>query len=254
MAGISFTVRVRNEEKTLEKSIRSLFGLTIIHEINIFLHCCSDSSESIARKLALDNKNINIYTYDKKVSRAGYENLATDANSDHSFVKYSNYCFEKGKYPWKYKWDADFIASPALIDFLNSKTWDYENAYYVITYKMKNRSASEIYLSCATISYNKYLFWENICYKGSAQRYVLDTSIFMYHNSELDDVKSYWLEEPWYVSEDSDEARVVKQRVEQLTKDFGAEPIGMARALNPYSDPINIRILNNKPSYVNIDK
>ena len=56
--GISFMVRVRNEEKTVESSIRSHFDLTIPHEINIFLHCCTDDSETIARKLADENVNI----------------------------------------------------------------------------------------------------------------------------------------------------------------------------------------------------
>lgn len=252
MSGISFIVRVRNEEKTLEESVRSLFDLTIIHEINIILHCCTDGSEAVAKRLALENKNINIFIYNKKVSRAGYENLATDANSDHSFVKYSNYCFGTGKYPWKYKWDADFIASDGLIEFLNSKSWEYEDAYYLINYKFKNLTSSEIYLSCATISYNKYLFWETISYKNTAKRYVLNDSIFMYHKSELTNVKSYWLEEPWYISEESDEARIVQKRIEQLTQDFGAETVGMARAMNPECNSFNIKIIKNNPSYVNI--
>ena len=90
--GISFMVRIRNEEQTLEKSIRSLFKLTIPHEINLILHCCTDNSLSIAKQLASENKNIKIYTYDYSISRAGYENLATDINSHHSLVHYYNYC------------------------------------------------------------------------------------------------------------------------------------------------------------------
>jgi len=252
--GISFIVRVRNEEKTLESSIRSLFSLSIIHEIIIILHCCTDRSEEIARKLAEENANIKIYTYSTKVSRAGYETLATDKTSAHSFITYSNFCFDKGTMPWKFKWDADFIASPELINFLNSKDWVYENAVYYITYKMDTTMSAEIYLSCATICYIKYLFWESICYNANAKKYSLDDKYFIYHNSSLSDVKSYWIEEPWYITEDSEEARVVKQRIEQLTRDFGKEPIGMARALNAESGKINRDILNAKPSYVSFNE
>ena len=250
--GISFIVRVRNEEKTLESSIRSLFNLNIPHEINIILHCCTDSSESIARKLVEENENINVFIYDKKISRAGYETLATDSSSEHSIITYYNYCFETGKYAWKFKWDADFIASPELVDFLNSKEWNYEDAYYVINYKMKSLHAGENYLFCPFHKYNKYLFWEVNTYSHNVRRYVLDESIHIYHNSELDDVKSYWIEDPWYLVDDSDEARVVKERIEQLTRDFGKEPIGMARALNPECDVFCIKILNSNPSYINI--
>jgi len=247
--GISFIVRVRNEENILEESIRSLFNLTIPHEINIILHCCTDNSEKIAEELSKENKNINIFIYDKKISRAGYENLATDAESEHSIVKYYNLCFETGKYVWKFKWDADFIALEELIVFLNSKEWAYEEAYYIIDYTMKNRNAGEKYLFCPYIGYTKYILWELNKNNPNAKRYVLEKPL-IHHKSELDELKSYWTEEPWYL-EDSDEARVVKQRVEQLTQDFGKEPIGMARALNPECDSIYTRIYKSKPPYVN---
>lgn len=251
-SGISFIVRVRNEEKTLEESILSLFNLTIPHEINIILHCCTDNSENIARKLSKQNNNINIFIYDKKLSRAGYETLATDSTSDHSIVKYTNYCFSTGKYPWKFKWDADFTASHELIHFLNSKDWVQEDAYYVINYKMKTLTSGEMYLLSSNIYFKKYIWWENTCRNNYTVRYVLDSHICIYHNSELSDIKSYWLEDPWYLTEDSEEARVVKQRVEQLTLDFGKEPVGMARALNTVGDNIYRNIFNSKPSYVNL--
>jgi glycosyltransferase involved in cell wall biosynthesis len=251
--GISFMVRVRNEEKTLEASIRSLFFLTIPHEINIFLHRCTDNSENIVRKLAEENKNIRVFIYSNKVSRAGYETLATDSNSEHSLTTYYNYCFNQRTMFWSFKWDADFIASPPLVDFLNSKEWTEDNICYVITYKSPINSAAEIYLSCSGFGYSKYLFWETIVYKASAKIITLDDSIFINHVSVLSDIKSYWYEEPWYLTEDSEEAKIVKTRIEMLEKDYGKEPIGMARALNPESGPANIRILQDKPTYVNIN-
>jgi glycosyltransferase involved in cell wall biosynthesis len=249
--GISFIVRVKNEEKNLEECVRSLFALTIPHEINIILNCCTDGSEEIAKKLAEENKNINIFTYTKKLSRAGYELLATDVDSEHSFVYYSNFCFKTGTYPWSFRWDADFIASTELLNFLNSKDWIYEKAYYMITYKSTDISSSEIYLSCVTISYVKYMCWETICYLEGSTRIILDNDIFINHKSELSIVKPYWYDEPWYLTEDSDEARVVKKRIEQLTDDFGKEPIGMARAMNPDCDFIVRNIMDKKPPYIN---
>ena len=181
-SGISFIVRVRNEEKTLEESILSLFNLTIPHEINIILHCCTDNSENIARKLSKQNNNINIFIYDKKLSRAGYETLATDSTSAHSIVKYTNYCFSTGKYSWKFKWDADFTASHELIHFLNSKDWVQEDAYYVINYKMKTLTSGEMYLLSSNIYFKKYIWWENTCRNNYTVRYVLDSHICIHHH------------------------------------------------------------------------
>ena len=52
MEGISFIIKVRNEETTLEQCIRSLFPLTVPHEIIVILHCCTDRSKEIAETLA----------------------------------------------------------------------------------------------------------------------------------------------------------------------------------------------------------
>lgn len=119
VSGISFIVRIRDEEDVLYDSISSLKALTIPHEIILILHLCIDSSPQIAEKLANENPNIRVIFYNHEVSKAGYETLATDADSDHSFVKYSNWCFNLKKYPWVFKWDADFLSSEGLIKFLN---------------------------------------------------------------------------------------------------------------------------------------
>ena len=116
---------------------------------------------------------------------------------------------------------------------------------------MKSRVSAEIYLFCPFLHYTKHLFWEVNFYNASTN-YTLNDNCFIYHNSELDKIKTYWFDEPWYITEDSDEARVVKKRIEQLTQDFGKEPVGMARALNPECDNFCINITNIKPSYVNM--
>jgi len=245
-------VRIRNEEKTLEGSILSLFSLTIPYEINLILHRCTDKSQEIAHNLANANKNIKIYTYDKELSRPGYENLATDAESDHSFVKYSNYCLSKSTYAWTFRWDADFIASYQLIQLLNMSNWKEENSLFKI-YAINSTSKNcEAYLTSCLIGYSKYLFWEVSLYSVNHNIYSLDEHHYITHNSELTDIKSYWKEAPWYETEDSDEARQVKQRIQYLTEEFGKEPEGMARASNPVCDEKNINIMNANPSYVNM--
>lgn len=250
--GISFMVRIRNEEKTLEDSILSLFSLKIPHEINLILHRCTDKSEKIAFNLANVNTNIKVYTYDKELSRPGYENLATDAESDHSFVKYSNYCLSKSNYAWTFRWDADFIASYQLVQLLNMNTWNEQKTLYKIHAINSTSKNCEPYLTSCLTGYKKFLFWEVPVYTNNHTIHKLDEHHYITHNSEINDIKSYWKEAPWYETEDSEEAREVKQRIEYLTEEFGKEPEGMARASNPVCDEKNINIINANPSYINI--
>lgn len=250
--GISFMVRIRNEEKTLENSVLSLFSLTIPHEINLILHCCTDRSHEIANNLAKVNNNIKIYTYDKEISRAGYENLATDVNSEHSFVKYSNYCYSKSTYAWTFRWDADFIAPHNLIQLLNTSKWNEQNSLFKIHAINSTSKNCEAYLTSCIVGYTKYAFWEVALYNPNYTKHTIDEHIHIIHNSELSEIKSYWKDLPWYETEDSDEAREVKKRIELLTQEFGKEPEGMARASNPDCDQKYLNIINNNPSYVNI--
>ena len=118
--GISFIVRARNEEATLEACLRSLKGLTIPYEIVLVLHMTTDNSRQIAKRLVEEGMPICIFHYDEPLSRAGYENLATDMESQHSMRTFSKWSFEKAMCPWKFRWDADFIASPELIAKLNA--------------------------------------------------------------------------------------------------------------------------------------
>ena len=248
--GISFMCRARNEEETLEKSIRSLFNLTCPHEINIILHRCTDNSENIARNLAKENPNINVIIYNNHISRAGYETLATDENSENSIVTYYNYCLKQSKFPWSFKWDADFLASTGLIDYLNSKRWSKANHAYTIEYKSTQHASAEVYLFPSSAIYKKFIFWELL--RGYSGIMRLNSDQYLEHCSELSNIKSYWKEQPWYMVVDSEEARKVRSRVEQLTRDFGSEPPGMARALNPVCDNIYLKIKGSNPSYINL--
>ena len=74
------------------------------------------------------------------------------------------------------------------------------------------------------------------------------------HYSLLTDLKSYWQpsHRPWYETEESDEARIVRDRMRQLVRDFGDQPVGMARASNPVCDRYYLAIQKANPSYVRI--
>uniref|UniRef100_A0A6C0HS90 Glycosyltransferase 2-like domain-containing protein n=1 Tax=viral metagenome TaxID=1070528 RepID=A0A6C0HS90_9ZZZZ len=247
--GISFIVRIRDEESTLYDSINSLSLLTIPHEIILILHLCTDSSQEIAEKLVKENANVKLLFYDKDVSRAGYETLATDADSPNSFVTYINWSFSQGKYPWLFKWDADFIPSSTLIDFLNKNTWEKKNINYLITCKNNEMIGQEMYLLGTLNTYVKYIFWE-VPTMHSCEKIFLDRNIYIEHVSKLATMKKYWTRIPWFESENSEEATLVKNRINQLNNDFGIEPMGLARCCNKECDSFFLNIKNNPPNYV----
>lgn len=249
--GISFLVRVHNEERTLEKSIKSLTSLKIPHEIIIILHNCTDSSEEIAYRLQQSNSRIKIYKYNYKLSKAGYETLCTDANSVHSLSFYLNWCLSKCKLNWKFKWDADFIISDPLMDYLNNELNNLNNFKIRIAAINSTSKNCEFYLSDNLEKYIKYYFWELPMYKSETKSIKLPDNICIFHDSELSDMKPYWKQTPWFKEENSEEAKIVNARLEQLILQFGVEPDGMARASNPACDRFFINIKNSNPTFIN---
>jgi hypothetical protein len=251
-SGISFLLRCRNEEATLQRSLDSLKALTIEHEIIVVLHRCTDRSADIVASAADDNPNIKIYTYDTEISRAGYQTLATDYGSPHSIMTYYNWCRAKATKPWIFKWDADFVASPALITFLNNGSWSKRSTFrYIIHAKDETGNNYEPYLSCGLSGYGKFIFWEVPLYFPPIESTTLDSSIYIEHVSKLETVKSYWTAgKPWFETKESEEAATVRDRIARLTADFGPEPQGMARASNPACDPPYLRIKAANPAYV----
>jgi hypothetical protein len=250
--GISFLCRIRDEERTIEQSLQSIYNLNFPHEIVCILHRCSDRSEEIVRRISETKKNIKIYHYDDEISRPGYETLATDANSKHSYVEYMNWCLSKCSLPWVFKWDADFIASPTLFDFLNTETWSPKNITYRIAAKNTTHSNWETYLICNSLPFKKHVFWEVRLYPRSNELITLPEDVCIIHDSELTDVKTYWNNKPWYDIEETEEAYTVKERIQKLENEFGKEPLAMARASNPVCNKIYRQVIKNNPVYVNL--
>jgi len=248
--GISFIVRVHNEEKTLDQCIRSLFGITIPHEIIIILHRCTDRSAEVANTLASENPHIQIVYYNHAVSRAGYENLVTDKYSDHSLVYYSKWCIQHARFIWTFRWDADFIASNELINFINRNLWNQKGMSFRICARNKTSENCELYLSSSLETYTKYLFWEAPKFADNNIVNELDKSIYIDHNSELSDLKPYWNEKPWFYTEESTEAKKVRERYERVVKDFGPEKPGMARASNEECHSFFYSLVAKRPDYI----
>lgn len=229
--GISFMMRIRDEEATLEKSVRSLSELSIPHEIVIVLHCCTDRSKEIAEMLQGERPDtIKIFQYDNEISRAGYELLATDAESLHSFVQYSNWCLSKCTKPWIFKWDGDFIATPELISYLNAGDWTPRIERHYFAACNSTSANREPYLHGGLTKYTKFVFWE--VPNTNSTPVDIHTGVNLIHASELSSIKNYWYNEPWYTKEDTVEAQQVRDRIKTLTDLFGPEPPGFARGSN----------------------
>ena len=240
MEGISFIVRVRNEQATLEQSLRSLKPLTIPHEIIVILHMCTDGSEAIARRLQSEGLPIQIHKYGTPVSRAGFETLVTDASSFHSMVYYSKWCFSRtDTFAWKFRWDADFIAPPSLIEYLNHVSWGPMPRPMRIHFMTDpvNR-IGEYYLSTGPFVFKKFLFWEFYEIDGPRDEINAPEHVSIQHASTIEHKKSYWDEPSWFLTDDSSEARYVLDKYRKLTSICGAEVIGHARCANPVSADI----------------
>lgn len=253
MEGISFIVRIRDEEDTLEKSIRSLFSITISHEILLILHLCNDKSKEIADRLASENPNIKVIEYNTPISRAGYETLCTDKDSPHSIMTYYTWCYTQAKYAWKFKWDADFISTPELVQYINWCSWGYSSDSHELFLDAVSPEATntERYLVCANLKFEKYYFWEQISLQQPVKR--LWPGVNIIHDSTLSKKKKYWEYTPWFLDyeylkdhpEHLKEALSVSKKYIKTTEICGTEPNGQARASNPECKDIQYKVIQN---------
>lgn len=246
--GISFIVRARNEEQHLRQCLESLQPLlTIPHEIIVNLHLCTDHSRDIAEECKAAGQPILIYDEVHPVARAGYENLATPVTAPNSMASLTNRCFARASYNWLFKWDADFVASPALLSYLQTELkLDERNPIrYKIPCHVGDQVNVENYLfNCLDryfvgvimigtryvnpiFRYTKFVFWEvpNFCV-GAQQVQLTATPIWTLPYTVL---KEYW-KEPRCLDADSE------SRYQQLVALFGPEPVGAARAQCPDLD------------------
>jgi hypothetical protein len=256
--GITFITRIHNEEQTLEASVRSLFALTLLYEIILILHRCTDASAAIAHRLAAANPRVRVLTYNTTIARPGYETLATDGNSTHSIASYYNWCLQHRRYIWTAKWDADFVATPALIDYLNTApagTWTRPNEIIPLRAVSSTHTETHDYFSSCLLRYMKHFLFEVPLFEIYPDTHVRHTpplDAVIEHHSNLTDLKSYWYNPPWFAQEDTPEATVVAARYERLVVDFGPEPHGLGRSGSPDVIRIGYQILDAEPDYVDV--
>lgn len=251
MEGISFIVRVRNEESTLEQCLRSLSPLKFPYEIIVILHMCTDGSRAIAERLRDEGMPIQIHVYGTPISRAGYETLVTDATSFHSMVYYSKWCYSRtDTYAWKFRWDSDFIATPGLIEYLNSTSWVKPSRpmrVHLLTNVSDNHAFGEYYVSSGPLVFKKHLFWEQLDIEDVHDAIASPPHVYIDHASKLDNKKAYWDESSWFLNDTGEEASTVLRKYKALVACCGPEITGHARCGNPISGGIEGTVYNAQP-------
>jgi hypothetical protein len=236
--GVSFIVRVRNEEARLEGALTSLLSLSIPHDIVVICHMCTDGSRDVAERAAAAGQPVRVFEYTHDISRAGFETLVTPADHPASFVTYMNWCYEKARYKWVFKWDADFIASMNLLHFLNNELLldDMTPTSYKIGVQLTPTIVNtETYLLNCLVTFKKHVFWELVEMTPNTQK-AIPHRIYSIPPTVL---KEYWLQPPWFTlaavadAEDAEDAKAIQTRYDALVRVCGEEPKGLARASNP---------------------
>ena len=233
LPGISFVIRARNEEGNLAKCLNSLAGIIIPHEIVVILHLCTDGSRAEAEAAIERGQSVKIVTWDHPVSRAGLETLATPCRHPNSLPSYLNMCFSHAKYNWKFKYDADFVASDGLVTWLNTvlpiaSTDPVRFAIPCLLGSEETRNVEQYLFNCL-LDFGKYMFWE-------VPRFSCDSRVveIKEHILSLSPkiMKPYWQDQRWFMDVDLD----LELRYAVVLAECGEDVAGMARASHPDCD------------------
>ena len=260
MDGISFLVRVHNEE-ALDRSVQSLFALTIAYEVLVLVNVCAGACLETLRAIRLvDGGNrVRILHYNHTLSRPGYETLATDYASVHSQASFLNWGLSHARFKWTWKWDADFVMSAELAARIN------EAGLWAEGDRILELDARDLdggvehgdYASSCIDHYRKDVFWETPAFRftvGRLQRIVWD-DVWIDHVSRVGALKPYWFETGWFVHEEAngDEAAAVRGRLLALERDFGMQPLGLGRSgTTETATDVARRIVAARPAYVEL--
>jgi glycosyltransferase involved in cell wall biosynthesis len=233
---ISFMLRCRNEERTLERALTTLeclmkFGIS--YEIVVILHLCTDQSRAIAENYSqISPVPIRIWTYDLEVSRAGVETYVTDADHERSFVFYSNWCLHQTHAPFVYKWDADFEMNELLAEEIAGLLIDDTGQPLAVTIPFICNDgvtvSGESYLVSGHLGYTKQVFWEVPIFMQGV-KYVALKNRFLHNDAPAADPKQYWERKPWFADEFEGQGNVFRRRY-NIVKTFHAGNNDMARS------------------------
>jgi glycosyltransferase involved in cell wall biosynthesis len=237
-------MRCRNEEETLGACLAALTRVTTPHEVLVVLDRCTDGSEVIAKDAASKNPNVRLMNWLTPVSKAGYENLATDARSPHSLVSHFNTLWGARRYEWAFKWDADFLMTPEIAAWVNDRTWESDGTPFWVWFDacdMDGQVNSEPYLTSGPLWFDKNWFWEDR-YTTEGPRIQDHSGMAIPHLSTVGTMKPYWAEPPWFIDADTPEAASIRAAHDTVVRLCGPEPVGMARASNQAAIPTLNRI------------
>lgn len=236
-SGVSFVVRVRNEEERIENALMTLTKITIPYEIIVVLHLCTDRTEEITLSCRekLGHEKVKIFYYNEPISRAGLENVVTSAKSKHSLVSFYTFAFSHSKFEWQFKWDADFEMTESLAEWINR--WGAPKrppTVYRIFCHIGNNKNHEPYLFNCLSHYKKYIFWETPSFKENAVGYNVPDTCYI-QSCDATVIKTYWNRRPWFLrgdvkDEDKEEAVELEEKYKKLITLTGRPPLGMARA------------------------
>jgi glycosyltransferase involved in cell wall biosynthesis len=241
--GISFVVRARNEEAYLQQCFESLKPLTVPHEIIVILHKCTDRSKEIAEAALDKGQPIQVFETDQNLSRPGYETAITPIHHPTCIPAFYTWCFSKAQYNWIFKWDADFTASPELVDFLNTTlVLDERTAIrYTIPCQLGSEAVinNEEYLFNCLVRFGKFVFWETPVFQTDSIVKKIDAKI---HSIPATILKPYWFDTPWFIGKDV----ALEERYKKIVDICGPEPIGASRAQCPDGEPAFFKLRTHK--------
>ena len=231
---IHFMVRVRDEDPNVFlRSIASLEPLEHPHHIWVFAHQVPPRSVLATVIRGLQSAHLTKCRYDIETARPGYETLATPADHPNSIPTFYNHCLktiraESSARDWIFKWDGDFVATPALIDFLNGEV---PKLHALTRVRLSASGNAEHYLTNALAGYGKHVFWEVPCFQPSVD---IDAShvVFTHAANPSGARKAHWDRIPWWVG--CPESPSMEHRMRTIVELLGPEPApDMAAASNP---------------------
>lgn len=124
--GISFLLRVREDERTLAFALESLLRVPFPYEVLIGLNSPAPACIALAGQFyERDPRHFRVFHYPLEVSLPGLANWVTPVNSAHSFSWLSNWLTQQSSFGYSWRFDADEIltepAKDAIRDWLEGE-------------------------------------------------------------------------------------------------------------------------------------
>lgn len=231
--GVSFVCRTKNEADFLDKSLESLEGLNINHEIVIVMNNCTDHTEEVIDKHIEKGLSIKKFKYNIPISIPGIQHLATPENHPSSLISYYNYVFGKAQMSYIFRWDSDFILNEDMKEYLEKFDFeDTKNKAIKFSWKMPwvEEPNEEVYMTNALSYFRKDVFTQVMMYSGDSE--VISTGIIGVPQDKENKPKEYWYEEPWFIGNN----KIIEDKYNEIIEKEGKPHPEAFKASSPYYD------------------